>query len=540
SVSVPTAGGSLTEGETGPARFINPLLAISQADQDLTALVYSGLTREMPDGAIVPDLAQSYTVSGDGRTYTFHLRPNATFQDGSKLTAADVLFTIQEAQDPNINSAQRANWTGVIVSSPNAQTVIFTLPHAYAPFIDDTTMGILPKSLWQNVAAEEFPFSPLNTHPIGSGPYKVDSVSTDSTGSAARYDLVPFGNFALGTPFLSHISFAFFATQDDLVKALKAGKIDAAANLSPSDVNALSGQDLALAQVPLPRDFGVFFNQTHNPVLADAAVRSALQAATNKQALVAQEFSGRAAILTGPIPPGVLGSTGPLSPTPLYPTSSSTAKIATNSAFSNNARGILQNGGWTWNSATSQWSKGKETLGFTLATADQPELVATAKALAAQWQAAGIGVSVQVYPLAQLNTDVIRPRAYDALLFGEVVGPELDLYAFWHSSQRTDPGLNLAMYANSKTDALLSQARATTDADARDALYQTFATALVKDNPAVFLYAPDFLYVVPQTIHGIELGSLSAASDRFENVYQWYVDTKDVWQILAPAHPDNN
>jgi peptide/nickel transport system substrate-binding protein len=538
SVVVPVQGGALIEGETGPARFINPLLANSQADQDLSALVYSGLMRALPDGSIVPDLAKSYQISSDGRTYTFTLRLGATFQNGTTLTAADVLFTIQEAQDSSINSPRRADWTGVAVSSPDPETIVFTLPHAYAPFIEDTTLGILPKSLWQNVSAEEFPFSPLNTRPVGSGPYKISNVATDSTGAATRYDLVPFSNYTLGAPYLSRISFVFFGSEQDMLKALNNGQINAIAGISPSDVASVKSKTTSLIKVPLPRVFGVFFNQSHNDVLTDASVRAALDAATDKPGIVTESLSGGGTVLNGPIPPGVVGNTSAATPQPLSAVAfatSSPSQPSSQSTLAAAARTILQKGGWTFNESTGSWTKNKKTLAFTLATADQPELVASANALAADWKAAGINVTVQVYPLAQLNTNVIRPRAYDALLFGEVVGPELDLYAFWHSSQRMDPGLNLAMYANSKTDALLSQARATTDSDTRGTLYQQFASLLVKDTPAVFLYAPDFLYAVPQNVQGIQIGSLASPAGRFANVYQWYTDTEYVWSIFAPA-----
>ncbi len=534
SLVVPAQGGALVEGETGPARFLNPLLMISQPDQDLTALVYSGLTRALPSGSIVPDLAQSYTISADGRVYTFKLRPNATFQDGSAVTAADVLFTVDEAQNPNINSPRRADWTGVVVSSPDSETVVFTLPHAYAPFIQDTTLGILPKHLWQNVSAEEFPFSPLNTRPIGSGPYKISKLSTDSTGSASRYDLVPFDGYALGAPYLSRISFVFFPNEDALLKALNAGQVGAAAGISPADLAKVSRSDLSAVEVPLPRVFGVFFNQSHNAVLADASVRAALDAAIDKNAIVAQNLGGHGVVLNGPIPPGLSANSTPATPTQIHNIKVSTSSPAASAQFAQQARAILQKGGWTFDQASGAWKKNKQTLSFTLATADQPELVATAHALAADWQAAGISVRVLVYPLTQLNTNVIRPRSYDALLFGEVVGPELDLYAFWHSSQRNDPGLNLAMYANAKTDALLSQARATTDSDARDKLYEQFASLLVKDTPAIFLYAPDFLYVVPSDLSAVRLGALTVPADRFESAYQWYIDTQYVWAIFAP------
>src|SRR5262249_777530 len=144
-----------------------------------------------------------------------------------------------------------------------------------------------------------------------------------------------------------------------------------------------------------------------------------------------------------------------------------------------------------------------------------------ANSVAQMWRAAGVQVSVQVYPISELNTNVIRPRQYDAVLFGEVVGRSGDLFAFWNSSERNDPGLNLAMYANSKADSLLSQARATIDPNARAKLDEQFAALVEKDVPAVFLYSPEFLYLVPSSLKGIELGALTTASERFLNSYQW-------------------
>ena len=537
SVDIPARGGSLTEGEVGPVRFINPILTLSQPDEDLTALVYSGLMRQMPNGTFAPDLASGYTISSDGTTYTFTIRSNAKFQDGTPVTAADVLFTVAAAQDANLKSPQAANWTGVSVTSPDPHTVVFTLPHAYAPFIDDTTLGILPKHLWQNVSDEEFPFDTLNTHPVGSGPYKVSSVSTDSTGSATHYDLVPFVSYALGIPYVNKISFLFYPDDATMEKAFNAGEIDAMAGISPSDLSSLTRADADIVKTPLPRVFGVFFNQGHNPVLADASVRAALNAAIDKQQIVNTVLGGYGVTLAGPIPPDVLDNVAPGAPQPLDVkkniTASSSSSTPDETSYTSSARALLQKGGWNFSTTDNVWEKGKQKLSFTLATADEPELVATANAVAKFWSAAGIHATVQVYPLSELNTTVIRPRNYDAVLFGEVVGPELDLYAFWHSSQRADPGLNLAMYANETTDTLLSQARATTNTSARDALYAKFSTDVEKDQPAVFLYAPDFLYIVPSSIKGVTLGALTTPADRFSGIDDWYTQTQSVWEIFA-------
>lgn len=532
SVTVPAPGGELIEGELGSARFINPILAISQADDDISKLVYSGLTRSLPDG-IVPDLAESYEISEDGTTYTFILRADATFHDGAPVTAEDVLFTIAAAQNPDVKSPRRADWDGVQVSSPDARTVVFKLAHAYAPFIENTALGILPKHVWKDVPAEEFPFSPANTRPIGSGPFRIENVSTDATGSATRYVLVPFKDFTLGPPYLERITFIFYPNQDEMLKAFDAGKIDALAGVTPANLAGLKRSDFDFVHVPLPRVFGVFFNQSHAPVLADASVRAALEAAVDKQFIVDSILGGYGAMLEGPIPPGVIGAAQSATPSPYEPRTEGAGAATATSTYATAARSILTRGGWTFDEGNGVWTKKKTELAFTIATADEPELVATVNALAQAWQAAGIKVTVQVYSLSELNTSVIRPRQYDAILFGEVVGRTADLFAFWHSSQRNDPGLNLSLYANSRVDSLLTQARATNDAQDRERLYTQFAATLVKDDPAIFLYAPEFLYVVPSGMHGIVLGALTSASERFLNAYQWYTDTEEVWSIFA-------
>ena len=529
SVEVPAQGGSLTEGEVGPARFINPVLTLSQADEDITALVYSGLTRALPDGTIVPDLASSYEVSSDGTTYTFHLRPKATFHDGTAVTSADVLFTVQLAQNPEIKSPHRADWEGVTVSAPDKSTVIFKLPHAYAPFIQNTAIGILPQHLWKDVSPEEFPFSPLNTHPVGSGPYKVSDESFDSTGSATSYELAPFNNFTLGTPYLKRVTFVFYPNEAAMMQALSARHIDAVAGVSPEELSGIHRSDVTTMTALLPRVFGIFFNQSHSTMLADSSVRSALDIALDKDRLVRAVLGGYGAGLDSPIPPGLTGGT--TQDEDIADTTGSTAYTDDTIAA---AHAILVKGGWTYNESGNTWTnKKKQQLGFTLSTADSPQLVATANAVSAAWNKLGVHVTVQVYSLSDLNTSVLRPRQYDALLFGEVVGRELDLFAFWHSSQRNDPGLNLALYANSKADTLLSQARATTNATDREKLYAQFASLVKKDDPAVFLYAPEFIYVVPKDLHGVKLGALTTPAERFLDVYEWYTDTQRVWSFFA-------
>lgn len=521
SVTIPARAGNMTEGITGTPRFVNPVLAMSQTDTDIGALVFSGLMRATPEGGLIPDLASSYQLSPDGLRYSFTLRSNAMFQDGTAVTPADILYTIDMIKNPDVRSPRRADWEGVDVSSPDAHTVVFTLSHPYAPFLENTTLGILPKHLWEKVTPSEFAFSTLNTHPIGSGPYALAKATTDSTGAATEYEFQPFDGFTLGSPHLSHLFVKFYNDDSSLISAFKGHDIDSVGGVSPADIPSASREQSQTLATPLPRIFGVFFNQSHAPVLADLAARAALDAAVDKRALVADVLKGYGEPLDGPVVPEYLGAT------------SSVPSSASSASTTANARAILQKGGWTFDTKTSLWMKNKKPLSLTLATADTPDLKASAEFVAVAWRAVGVRVDVHVYSLTELNTAVIRPRAYDALLFGEVEGRTLDLFAFWHSSQRVDPGLNLALYANAKADALLSNARTALNRKDRSAFYQQFSAIVAKDHPAVFLFAPAYTYVIPDGIHGVAMRVVGDPSDRFLNVYQWYTDTEHVWSFFA-------
>lgn len=526
-VATPALGGTLREGVVGVPRFINPVLAISDADHDLTSLTYSGLVKATPSGTYINDLAESYTISPDGRVYTFIIKKNATFQDGVPVTADDIVFTILKTQNPSLKSPVRANWNRIIVEKVDARTVTFTLRQAYAPFIENVSLGILPKHLWDKVSDDEFSFSALNTIPVGAGPYRAESVTRTSSGIPNRYILTAYPKYVLGTPFISKLDFYFYANEDDRIDALKKGEVEAVGGVSPTRTSELSG--LQIEHAPLNRVFAVFFNQNQNEALRDTTARQALSDAVDREALVHDILGGFGRELVGPLPPGLLAHTGgQAQPAPL------TKDLVVS------AKNELIRAGWT----PGQDGILQKTIGsgktakvvpltFTITTGNVPELRAAAAYLRQTWGDMGAQVTVQVFDQGDLTQNVIRPRKYDALLFGEVVGREPDLFAFWHSSERLDPGLNVALYTNSVVDKLLEQLRITQDEDARTLLYSQFTDAIKKDVPAAFLYAPDFVYIVPKDIKGLELGFIETPSDRFLSITGWHRQTDFVWPIFS-------
>lgn len=512
SVEVPMRGGTHIEAVIGNPRFINPLLAISDTDQDLTALVYSGLMRENADNSLSPDLAERYEITEDGKTYTFYISPKAKFHDGTRVTADDIIFTIKLAQNPEVKSSKRATWDGVEVEKINDRIIVFRLASPYAPFLANTTLGILPAHLWEEMKIEETPFSELNIRPVGAGPYKVNKISRDQSGVPIEVRLAAWRK-AIAVPYITNFVFRFYPDQDAVRDALSIGAADAAYGIVPD------GLKKPFYQAAYARIFAVFMNQSQNAVFANPAVRRALDAALDKNSIVSTIAGRYGTPLSGPLPPNRTG-------------------VASTTTSIDVARQILVADGWTIASSSSVFTKTvKKTvtrLSFTLTTANAPELKAAAEAVAETWRNLGADVKLEFFDQGDLATEIIKPRKYDALLFGEVVGREPDLYAFWHSSQRNDPGLNIALYTNSAVDKLLEAARTEIDPTKRSAKTQEAADVIAKETAAIFLYAPHLVYVTEPDLRGVLLSQVATPSDRLLNASNWFVLTERVWPIFVP------
>lgn len=534
-VDVPLSGGTVTEGVMGTPRFINPVLAVADVEKDINALVYSGLMKKDGIGNIIPDLADSFTVSPDGLIYTFTLKQNLTFHDGSLITAADVVYTFNQIKNPAIKSPKKVNWDGVTIENTDDRTIIFTLKQPFASFLENTTLGILPAHLWKEVSDAEFSFSDLNLNAVGSGPFKIKNINKKSSGIPSGIKLSSFKNYAGGEPYIKTFVFDFYPNESDMISAYKSGSIDNVSAISPVEAVALQDDGARTISTPLPRIFGLFFNQTEAPIFTDKNVVKAFDMAINKNRIIDTVLHGYGKTIDGPLP--------------LY--MSDQGEVAQYSEQNKtDALALLKKAGWipgtdgvlskTSTTITTPATKGKPAqtrssstrLTFSIATGEAPELRKAAELIAEDLKSIGVEVDVKTYETGTLNQNVIRPRKYDALFFGEIVSHESDFFAFWHSSQRNDPGLNIAQYANTKVDQLLESALVTADANVRLQKYKDFEKEVQKDMPAIFVYSPDFIYVVDKNLQGFDMSHATAASDRFININKWYEKTDKVYKIF--------
>ncbi|MBP9715413.1 MAG: peptide ABC transporter substrate-binding protein [Candidatus Pacebacteria bacterium] len=525
-VAVPMYGGSLSEGIIGTPRFINPILANTDADRDLVALIYSGLMRKGPDGNMIPDLAEKVDMSKDGTSYVFTLRENIFFHDNTPVTIEDVIFTIDSIKDPIIKSPRKGVWDGVSVEKIDDRNIRFTLSRPFASFLENTSLGIMPKNIWQDSPIE---LNVANTNPIGSGPYKIKKLSKQSSGIVNAYDLEAFKKFSLGKPYLKNISLKFYQNEENLLNALKTKSIDQASSITPASAESLEVKN-TINSFTLPRIFGLFFNQSQNQIFTNKVVIKAINQAIDKENIINEVLSTYGVVINNPIPANLIA----------FQELNLVNKLA-RSEIITETKTMLEKDGWKIGPSgylektiTNENKKKVNTiLEFSISTGNAPELAKTAELIKKDLNAVGMKVEVKTFEIGNLNQSVIRPRDYDALLFGEIINTENDLYAFWHSSQRKDPGLNVAMYTNAKVDKILEDAFITMDPEVRAKKYIQFEEEIQKDMPAVFLYSPNLIYITLKELKGLSIKDIVSPSDRFANVYLWYTKVDNIWKVFS-------
>ncbi|MEK9174873.1 MAG: ABC transporter substrate-binding protein [Patescibacteria group bacterium] len=517
-VTAPDQGGRYSEGLVGEPRYLNPVLAsANEIDRDITTLVFAGLVKHNEKGEIVPDLAQSYEIKEGGKTYEFTLRPNLTWPDKKPFTAEDVVFTINLIKDAKYQSPLRNNWQGVRAEKIGDHRLTLKLPVEYEPFLENATVGILPKHLWAGIQPQNFLLAQLNSKPVGLGAYQLVKITKNAGGEMRSMEFSPNPRYYERAN-ISRLTLRFYQNQESVLGAYKRREVDGFSLSSVLEKEEFKrSRGVEFYNLNLPRYFGVFFNQVKSTILAENTVRQALTYATDKDTIVREILKGEAQVQTGPFPFGLLNVGEPNIKYSFDP---------------DKAKNILEKSGWKINNEGIREKKlknGKLTrLEFVLTTTDWPELTQVASALKNNWEAVGAKVNLDVVPVSAVQNQIVRPRQYEALLFGEVLGLNPDPFSFWHSTQRKDPGLNLALYNNKRVDGLLESARQESDPVKRIKEYQEFQKIIMQDTPAVFLYSPNYLYAVSGKIKGVGVKAINTPSQRFENINKWHTDTKRV------------
>ena len=505
----PAPGGIYNEGILGSFTNVNPIYATGSVDSSVSRLVFAGLFTFNDKNQLVGELAKSYTVDARGTTYTVLLKDNLLWQDGKPLTAEDVVFTYNTIQNPDTKSPLASSWQGIKVAAIDKKTVTFTLPSILSAFPYSMVNGIIPKHVLGKVAPEQMRSVLFNTNnPIGSGPFKWDAIEIVGTADEDREQriaLKPNDNYVNGKPKLDSFVIRSFVNEVKMRNAFKKGELNGVVGLSKIPDDLLEDNSVRVYNIPLNSQV-LLFLKTTTPVLSDQKVRQAISYGLNTGAVR----------LAADVP--VLPSDSPLLANQLGYDKTLTQKTGS----PEQAAKLLDEAGWKLNDKGIRVKDGKE-LNLTITTQSNRTYESVAKNIKEQLALIGVNVEILVLKDNELQS-ALAVHDYDSLLYGISLGPDPDVFAYWHSSQadlRSPSHLNFSEFKSPAADKALEAGRTRSDPATRAIKYRPFLDAWSKEAPAVALYQPRFLYVVREPLANFNPVRMNTGTDRYNEVNQW-------------------
>lgn len=457
----------------GEVSILNPILSTDTASSAVEGTVFTGMTKINEKLEVIPDLAESWKVSKDGKLWTFYLRKDVKWHDGSPFTAEDVVFTFDSILNPKVNSVRRSDY--MIDGAPikfkalDKYTVQAALPKPFAPFLVRSGMSIIPKHI---LKGKDINTAEFNRKPVGTGPFMFKEWVTGDHVTVVRNP-----DYYLGKPMLAEIIFKVIPDENARLVALEAGEVDET-GIPPKDykrMKAMDGINVFEYDALLYTYLG--FNMA-NPKFADKRVRQALAYATNKKQLVNLIFKGLASPAYAP--------SAPVS----WAYSDDVEKYEYNPG---KAKKLLKDAG-------------ADDLEFTiLVNQGNKEREKAAVVLQQQYKKIGVKVNVRIMEWSALLKIINAPKdpkEFESVIIGWSLGLDPDAYTIWHSSQYPK-GFNFIKYINPEADKLLQLGRTTMDKNERKKIYAMLWKIIAADQPYIFLWYPKSIQGVRERVGGL-------------------------------------
>lgn len=501
----PTFGGQYTEALVGQPLLINPLLASNEIDLSLVEIVFSSLYQYQENNEIKPDLAESLPIKINEQEKKICLKPDLFWHDQEKITPDDIIFTLDLIQSLEIPKTYFENLKNAEIKI--IETNCLTVKNVE---LSDLTFKILPHHIWTNLEKEKIDKSIYNLKPLGSGPFYFASLERDENGFIKNYQLKANKNYSPRSPYLEEINFKFYNNFSQAIEAFNQEKVMGLGHPPQSkQKEILASEKVNLYLLGLPYYSAIFLNTT-NSFLKNKAIRQALAFSTPKEKILEN----------------IVGPKGIIMQSSFLP----------NSPFINNdiqkynynleqAQKILEEAGWK-KGESGFLEKEKEVLELTITTiAEENDFTKIIELIQKSWQELNVKIRlISISP--EKIEEVIKNRDFQIFLYGVLLQRDFNPYFFWHSSQKTFPGLNLTNFSHRRTDELLEKAYLTDDPEKEKDYYHELQEIIAENVPAIFLYNTTYNYFLSSDIKGIKISQIEHPKDRFLNIENWYLKTK--------------
>ena len=489
-------GGTLVLPTLDEPDGLNPLFYLDTVSPNIGSLIFNTLVNIDEQLEYVPELAESWQVSEDGRTWDFHLHEGVDFHDGEELSAEDVVFTFQSMLDPATESPLARHYSILEgVEAIGSRQVRFHLKAAYSPFLNLLILEIIPAHLFTGSTTPEA----FARNPVGTGPFLFESWDKGRVVLSANLD------YFQGRPYLDRVIVEQYPDRSAAWSALMRGEVDVVTDLDLEDYRVLENDPRFGTYSYLEVFYHTLLFNLQDPLFSNPDIRRAVDLAVDRQDLIGEALDGWAVETTGPFRPG----TWPYNP-----------EIPGSRYDPAQAARILAGLGWEDTDGDLILERGGEELAFTI-LADRGDLLKEAAARRIKWQLFQVGIRVEVVLLftAELFEERLFPGDFQAVLlqFNAGVDPDKFTRLFWNSENFGSS--NLGFYRNPEVDRLIDSGRTSLDFEERKRLYRRIHTLIVRDRPAVFLYVRKIFFATSNKFDGI-----NAAPELFyQSIKDWHI-----------------
>jgi len=504
-------GDSIVVGSIGDASNLIPMLASDATSHQIAGLIYNGLVKYDRDLNLVGDLAESWDISEDGLTITFHLRKGVLWQDGKEFTAEDVLFGYRTIIDPKTPTAYAGDFLEVKNAEavdPYTFRVVYKEP--FAPALSSwTNLVVLPKHL---VEGQDITKSSLARKPVGMGPFRLAKWNTQE-----KIVLVANPDYFEGRPYLDRYIMRVIPDPATMFLELKSGGLDWM-GLSPIQYQRQT--DTPFFKENFKKYKYLSFSYTYlgynlkNPLFKDKRVRQAISYAIDKEEIIRGVLLGYGTVATGPYKPDAWYYYPNVRRYPFDP---------------EKAKGLLAEAGWVDRDGDGWLDRDGRRFSFTVIT-NQGNSLRDKTAQIIQFRLKKIGIEMKIRQIewtAFIN-EFIDKRRFEAVILGWTLGQDPDIYDIWHSSKTGEKELNFIGYKNKEVDDLLIKGRRTFDRKERKKIYDRIQEILAEDQPYTFLYVPMALPVIHKRFKGID----PAPAGITHNFIRWWVPKNEQKYIM--------
>lgn len=484
----PAHGDRIISASIGDASNLIPMIAGDAASHEVAGQLYLSLIKYDGDLNLTGELAESWDVSEDQLSITFHLRKELHWTDGKPLTSKDCAFTLALIQDKHTQSAYKSDYEKVLsFETPDANTFTVHYSEVFSPALSSwASLAILPKHIFEK---EDIMDTDLARHPKASiGPYTLNDWQAQQS-----ITLKANPNYYDGPVWINERMTRVIPDTATQFLELSAGHLDEM-GLTPTQYKRLFDSNAFLTENYQRYQYLGFvytylgFN-LKRPPFDDVRVRQAIAYAINRQEIVDGVLLGLGEKIATPYKPGTQWVNSSLEP----------RKFDAERAMK-----LLNDAGWRKNAA-GLLSKNKQTLSFTiLSNHGNKQREDTATIIQQRLAQIGIEVKIRLVEWSAFLANFINKRNFDAVILGWSMSPEPDQYTIWHSSQTGERQFNFLSYNNERVDKALVEARRTFDENKRKVLYDLVQAEIYQDVPMVFLYAPYSTVAFHKRIQGIE------------------------------------